>query len=163
MDAVKEETTDHDMQRLIDEADALDEEQGRGEPVADSDAPGAAAAAPELTQADQISGIAQTFGAILALRFPSLRNVLTREKCDELGRVLEPIFVRMGWTIEGGDIAEYIAAAAVIFPLAADVKAAIVHDLDEERKKAATQPAAEVQHVADPSQPIQESLYKEAA
>lgn len=91
----------------------------------------AAPAAPELALEVELAGVAAMIGATLGQFFPSVKPILTEQKCGELGAVLAPVAVKydlvryirgFAWRVE-------LQAAMVVAPVLVAVRQAITADL----------------------------------
>lgn len=119
--------------------------------AAPSEEAGNAAAPPEERPLEianplstEIGGLFAALGAGLGQFFPSIKIVLTDEKCGELGGALAPVLEKWGlakhfagfaWRVE-------LQAVMVVIPTAIALRAAVMHDLGRMKKAAADEPAA---------------------
>lgn len=144
---------------LLAEAERVQHAIDGTEPAAADPDPGSQAAPAALPLDREIAGLAATIGAVLAQFFPSVKPVLTEEKCAEIGAAVAPVLVKYGieryfagfaWRTE-------LQALLTVGPVVIAVRAAIVHDLAAMR--AAQSPAglagaAEISPAPSPAAPM---------
>ena len=76
-------------------------------------------------------------GNMLAMRFPSLKAIYTKANCDQVANDVAPACEKLGWTFSGGDGMVYIQAGGAVLMLGLATRDAILHDLEQEKKKSA--------------------------
>lgn len=113
--------------------------------------PGAAPAEeqqPQIDEAGQIAGLLTILANMGAPMFPSIGRIYTQQTIGQIAGVLEPVFVKHGWSVSNafGKYAEEFAALAVILPVALATYQGIREDMAAAAAKA-------VEPEAKPAQP----------
>ncbi|WP_343724279.1 hypothetical protein [Herbaspirillum huttiense] len=118
--------------------------------AADPDAPGAPGAvqvAPEPSQADQLGSILFMIGQAGAMRFPTLANVYTEEKCKAHGAAIAPALEKLGWTLNAGESMIFLTAAGSAIMLLVETRNTVLQELKAE------QSAKQLQQASKPATP----------
>lgn len=142
MSETVKEVPDPLLARAISVQSTLDGAAGTAAPGgASSSAP--ADAPPALPLEKELAAVAETVGAVLAQFFPSLKPVLTPEKCAAIGDAVAPVLVKYGLEkyIAGLAWRTELKALMVVGPIVLAVKAAIAQDLAAMRARATSKPA----------------------
>ncbi len=139
------------LSALLAEAENVQRDIDGAPPAGAEQAP--AQAAPAALPLDrELAGLAATIGAVLASFFPSVAQVLTEEKCAEIGAAVAPVLVKYGLDryVAGFAWRTELQAALTVGPVVMAVRAAIMQDLAARR--AAVTPIG-VTHPSDASPP----------
>lgn len=92
---------------------------------------------PEPSQVDQLTGILLAAGQAGAMRFPSLAQVYTEEKCRARAEAFAPALERLGLTINFGQTMVFMGALGAAGMMLVETRNAIIADIRAEQVEAA--------------------------
>lgn len=84
--------------------------------------------APDPSQAKEIAGAFFMIGQLASPKYPSVGQVYTMERCEQVGAALDPVFTDLGWNISDSKWIIYAGGLFAILGLGKDTIAAIRHD-----------------------------------
>jgi hypothetical protein len=132
--------TDDDIQRR---AEQLDPQEAPPEPG--QEPAGEAQSDPQRAGPDpvhELAGLLYGTGAMLGMRFPSLREVYTQDRCLWTAQQVVPALDVWGINISGGKVGAIMTIIGAFGALASDTVKAIKHDAEKMQPEAKTDPAA---------------------